>query len=75
MKMDAQKKIKNIKTGKNTKPKNYKHLDGFFALQDGKECYWQAWIADSSFKRNFVIQHGLGEHSGRYRNILTAFLG
>ena len=54
--------------------KNYKHLESSFKLRDGGECYWQAWIADASYKRNLVIQHGLGEHSGRYSNIVTSFV-
>ena len=52
---------------------DYQHLHGFFPAHKGRECFWQAWIADPSFQRNLVIHHGLGEHSGCYGNILGAF--
>ena len=56
-------------------PDNYKQLNGFFKAQQATECYWQAWIADPSFRYNIAIHHGLGEHSGRYGNILSSFIG
>ena len=50
---------------------NYKYLSGHFKSHKDKDCFWQAWIADPTFSWNVVIHHGLGEHSGRYTNILN----
>ena len=48
---------------------------GLFSAADGKECFWQAWIGDPAFSSNIIIHHGLGEHSGRYINILSVLAG
>lgn len=48
-------------------------MSGFFQSHQKRDLYWQAWIADPSFRYNIVIHHGLGEHSGRYKNILSSF--
>ena len=56
----------------------FEKIKGFFSAGTARhkyECYWQAWIADPSFQRNIVIHHGLGEHSGCYESIISAFLG
>ena len=55
--------------------KNYEESSGLFSAHQSTECYWRAWIADSSFRCNLIIHHGLGEHSGRYGNILSSFAG
>ncbi len=52
---------------------SYKYLSGFFTAYQGQECFWQAWVADPSFRRNLVVNHGLGEHSGCYKNVLDCF--
>ena len=40
---------------------------------DGFKLFRQTWLPPGPPKRVLVIQHGLGEHSGRYGNVLQAF--
>lgn len=44
---------------------------GKFAGKGNVEIFYQQWAADRP-KVNVVIVHGLGEHSGRYSNIIEA---
>ncbi len=53
----------------------YEYISDFFAVNNGKVCFWQGWIANPSFSSNIVIHHGLGEHSSRYGNLLSALSG
>lgn len=54
---------------------NYKHSTGIIkSSHDGFELFMQKWIP-SQVRRVFVVQHGFGEHSGRYGNLLAAFEG
>lgn len=37
--------------------------------------FYQQWVPDGLVERIIVFQHGLGEHSGRYQNLIRAFSG
>ena len=52
--------------------KSYHHEIGSFTGKGGVEIYFQKWIADKA-KSVLIIAHGLGEHSGRYGNLLKSF--
>lgn len=52
---------------------NYTHTTSTFnSSKDDFEIFWQKWIPGKT-KRVIVIQHGLGEHSGRYQNVINTF--
>lgn len=52
----------------------YRNETGTFASsKDGFELFWQKWLPAENPRRVVVIQHGFGEHSGRYGNVLKAF--
>jgi len=54
---------------------SYQHTTGSIASShDGFELFMQKWIP-SQVRRVFVVQHGFGEHSGRYGNLLDALDG
>ena len=52
--------------------KSYHHEIGSFTGKGGIEIYFQKWIAEKS-NAVLIIVHGLGEHSGRYGNLLKSF--
>ncbi|MCZ7667304.1 MAG: lysophospholipase [Chloroflexi bacterium] len=41
-----------------------------FTGQDGLELYYQWWQPETETKAVLMIVHGLGEHSGRYMNLV-----
>lgn len=43
--------------------------NSFHATRDGTHIYYQSWTKPDA-KRLLVIQHGFGEHSGRYGNLI-----
>jgi len=45
----------------------------FVSSHDRFKLYWQKWIPKGDLKRVIVIQHGFGEHCGRYGNVLSTF--
>ncbi len=49
------------------------HSEHRFATAAGLELYAQTWAADQT-RAHIVIVHGLGEHSGRYRNYVDYFV-
>jgi len=52
------------------------HTTGSFrSSHDGFEIFRQTWLPDGPILRTVVIQHGFGEHSGRYGNVLEVFAG
>jgi acylglycerol lipase len=53
---------------------NFKHIVGTFVGRGGHEIYFQSWIAAKP-RGILVLAHGLGEHSGRYMNIVNALEG
>ncbi len=50
------------------------HKEGFFSGVDGAELYYQAWQPDGPIRAALLIAHGLGEHSGRYQNVVKALV-
>ncbi len=47
-----------------------KHSDGFFRGVRDQLIYYQYWLPDEEPKAVLLIAHGLGEHSGRYGNVV-----
>lgn len=54
--------------------KEYTHNTGTFVGKGGIEIFFQSWTAAKP-KAVLVIAHGLGEHSGRYGNIIDRLKG
>lgn len=52
----------------------YEHTTGTFIGKGGTEIFYQRWIAPSP-KAVIVLVHGMGEHSGRYMNIINEMKG
>jgi len=52
----------------------YNHEMGVFLAADGVRIFYQRWLPEET-RGAIVIAHGLGEHSGRYRNLLEALAG
>ncbi|HOV09719.1 MAG TPA: lysophospholipase, partial [Spirochaetota bacterium] len=53
---------------------SYKHETGSFTGKGGVEIFFQKWLVDKA-KAILVLVHGLGEHSGRYSNLLNSLAG
>lgn len=53
---------------------SYNHNTSSFSGKGGVEIFYQKWIA-SKAKAVLVLVHGVGEHSGRYSNLLNALEG
>jgi acylglycerol lipase len=51
-----------------------KHQDGFFEGVRSTRIYHQCWLPESAPKAVLLIVHGLGEHSGRYLNVVNHFV-
>ena len=54
--------------------KKYKHKTGTFKGKSDVELFFQEWTVPSP-KAILVVVHGMGEHSGRYDNLLDALSG
>lgn len=55
---------------------NYQNkTDLLISSQDGFSLFYQQWIPTVKVERIIVFQHGLGEHSDRYQNLIHAFGG
>lgn len=52
----------------------YTHDMGVFLAADGVRLFYQRWQPETT-RAVLVIAHGLGEHSGRYGNVLEALTG
>ncbi len=50
------------------------HDEGKFPGFDGIELYYQRWRTDSAPRAVVAIVHGLGEHSGRYANVVSCLV-
>ena len=48
-----------------------RHQEGFFQGVRGARIYWQCWLPGGEPKAAILIVHGLGEHSGRYGNVVN----
>jgi alpha-beta hydrolase superfamily lysophospholipase len=51
-----------------------KHIEGNFKGVRDAKVYYQAWIPDGDPKAVILVVHGLGEHSGRYMNVVNHFI-
>ena len=47
--------------------------NGTFTGPDGTRIFYQCWLPEKKVKGALVIVHGLGEHSGRYMNLVNHF--
>ena len=50
------------------------HVEGSRHSSDGTELHWQAWLPEDGPRAVVVVSHGLGEHSGRYGNVVDALV-
>jgi acylglycerol lipase len=50
-----------------------KHIEGNFRGARNINIYYQAWLPDGKAKAVILIVHGIGEHSGRYMNVVNRF--
>jgi alpha-beta hydrolase superfamily lysophospholipase len=50
-----------------------KHTEGYFEGVRSTKTYYQAWLPDEEPKAVLLVVHGMGEHSGRYRNVANHF--
>lgn len=51
-----------------------KHQDGFLKGIRGAGLYYQGWLPEGEARAALLIVHGLGEHSGRYMNVVNRFV-
>jgi acylglycerol lipase len=47
------------------------HNEGTFTGVRNATIYYQAWLPDGAAKAVLLVVHGLGEHSGRYTNVVN----
>jgi len=50
------------------------HKEGIFNSIDNLELYHQCWLPEGEPKAVLLIVHGLGEHCGRYMNVVNHFV-
>ncbi len=50
------------------------HMEGNFKAGRGLGIYFQAWLPEEKTKAALLMVHGLGEHSGRYMNVVNRFV-
>ena len=50
------------------------HTEGNFKDASNANIYYQAWLPEGEVKAVLLILHGLGEHSGRYTNVVDHFV-
>ena len=53
-----------------------KHQEDFFTslTSPSSQIYYQSWIPAEEPKAALIVVHGLGEHSGRYMNLVNHFV-
>jgi acylglycerol lipase len=51
-----------------------KHLQGNFTGARHSRTFYQAWLPEGEPKALLLVVHGLGEHSGRYLNLVNHFI-
>jgi acylglycerol lipase len=51
-----------------------KHTEGTFKSVHEAEIYYQGWLPEGVVKATLFLVHGLGEHSGRYGNVVEHFV-
>ena len=47
------------------------HHEGSFINRRGKRIYYQSWVPEQTLRAGFMVAHGIGEHSGRYMNLVN----
>lgn len=50
------------------------HIEGNFKGVRNAKIYYQAWLPEGNLKTVLLIVHGLGEHCGRYMNVVNHFV-
>jgi acylglycerol lipase len=50
------------------------HIEGSFKGVRNANIYYQAWLPEGDAKAVLFIVHGLGEHCGRYMNVVNHFV-
>lgn len=50
---------------------NFLHESGHFVSNDGVQLFYQLWRPRDKEKGALCVAHGLGEHSGRYANLVN----
>ncbi len=53
---------------------NMTHQDGFFQSVRSTRIHYQYWLPEDEPKGVLLLVHGLGEHSGRYANVVNKFV-
>ncbi|HDH97234.1 MAG TPA: alpha/beta fold hydrolase, partial [Proteobacteria bacterium] len=53
-----------------TKAEDFIHDTGYFASKDGLQIFYQSWRPRDRERAALCVAHGLGEHSGRYGNLV-----
>lgn len=51
-----------------------KHIEGNFKGVRNTSIYYQTWLPEMDTKAVLLVVHGLGEHSGRYGNVVNHFV-
>jgi len=51
-----------------------KYIDGNFKGVRDVNIYYQGWLPEENIKAVLLVVHGLGEHSGRYMNVVDHFV-
>jgi acylglycerol lipase len=51
-----------------------KHIEGNFTGVRNLNIFHQAWLPEGNVKAVLLVVHGLGEHSGRYMNVVNRFV-
>lgn len=50
------------------------HIEGIFKGVRNMEIYHQGWLPTKSVKAVILVVHGMGEHCGRYMNVVNHFV-
>jgi alpha-beta hydrolase superfamily lysophospholipase len=50
------------------------HIEGNFKGVRDANLYYQAWLPEGEVKAVLLVVHGLGEHCGRYMNVVNHFV-
>lgn len=50
------------------------HIEGSFEGVGNTDIYYQAWLPKGEVKAALIVVHGLGEHCGRYMNVVNHFV-
>ncbi len=50
------------------------HTEGHLTSSDGLRLYYQGWLPDGEPRAVVCIVHGIGEHSGRYGNVVDVLV-